>query len=912
MSRVERPKQAARAVVRQLPRARRVGRRYLRKAQRRVAHHGAALTVVVPVYNVREWIRPALESLLAQTLTDLEIIVVDDGSTDGSIDIVAEYAENDGRIRIIHQENAGLGAARNAGARHATGAFIAFFDSDDLVMPDAYRAMVESLRASGSDFVTAAFARGDETLARKPDWVNRTMGRNRAGIRLADEPDLLLDITAWNKVFRTAFWRKHDFQFVEGVRYEDQVPITRAYLTARALDVLRQRVYVWRVRLDGSSITQQKTSIVDLTDRLLSQEGCARLMRKAPALIRETWYRKLLGYDLPSYLVAAINADEEYVALLQTRLDHLKREIPDAVWHQIAFRERITSWVMSHGHLELGAELRGWFEREPGGLPTRTESTVTSFVLPFEADDEVLPEWLRRVYPVDVRPIVRLVETRWDDDVLVLRGSAYLTPLPRELAPQFVTLRLLAASGTVEVPVSRFSDPALRPPSMLAHQDVTDSGFEARIDVPALLAAAPGGQETYRLEVVQHHGEFTRTSDITHVVNTGSGGDRQPREIDGHLVRLAGVVDTGHRIQVSRTYAMLVDHLSAGADEVELVVASSPHDPVVGAVVSGSTDPLTTSAMGEGRSVVRVRRGQDGRLRARHASGREVQVLWCAEPGVIGSSAGAFVRRGPSLSVVVGALGPAVLVSHVSIGDDALEVRGTSLGSAGRHLVLHGPRADSTVSPALPEGHFETRVPLTRDLWGFRSAPLPRGSYELTLQQSAGAALLGGENRVQAVTSLRQGWPVVRHVSGQHLELGLTHTANVVAKSSALSADEASAWTQVRLRHDAYAEARSSAPLPTVLLETFGGAALGDSPLAIAQELRRRYPDLDVAATVMDASLTPPEGIRPVVRFGAEWYELLGRAALLINNNNFPYFFSKSPEQVYVQTWHGTPLKRIG
>ena len=149
-------------------------------------------------------------------------------------------------------------------------------------MPEAYETMVERLRHSGSDFVTGAFARGDASEAVRPNWVGRTMGRNRTGITLEEEPDLVLDITAWNKVFRRSFWTRHELRFVEGVRYEDQVPITRAYLSARAFDVVRDRVYVWRTRLDGSSITQQKSTHADLNDRILSQQGCAALVRDAP------------------------------------------------------------------------------------------------------------------------------------------------------------------------------------------------------------------------------------------------------------------------------------------------------------------------------------------------------------------------------------------------------------------------------------------------------------------------------------------------------------------------------------------------------------------------------------------------------------------------------------------------------
>ena len=97
-----------------------------------------------------------------------------------------------------------------------------------------------------------------------------------------------------------------------------------------------------------------------------------------------------------------------------------------------------------------------------------------------------------------------------------------------------------------------------------------------------------------------------------------------------------------------------------------------------------------------------------------------------------------------------------------------------------------------------------------------------------------------------------------------------------------------------------------------MLFESFGGKSTGDSPAAIAAELRRRGSNLDLVWSVTDNSLPTPDGTRQVVRLSREWYELLGRARFIVNNNNFPDFFVKAPGQTYLQTWHGTPLKRIG
>ena len=112
------------------------------------------VSVIVPVYQVESYLERAVESLLAQTLEELEIILVDDGSTDQSPRICDEYARRfPEKVRVLHQENQGLGLARNAGLDLARGEYVAFVDSDDTVEPDMYRAMAEKARAGGYDMV---------------------------------------------------------------------------------------------------------------------------------------------------------------------------------------------------------------------------------------------------------------------------------------------------------------------------------------------------------------------------------------------------------------------------------------------------------------------------------------------------------------------------------------------------------------------------------------------------------------------------------------------------------------------------------------------------------------------------------------------------------------------------------------
>lgn len=117
------------------------------------------VSVVIPVYNVRRYLQQCLESAIAQTYRNLEIIIIDDGSTDGSGSICDQYAERDGRIHVIHSTNRGLASARNLGLENAQGQLISFLDSDDWIEPHAVETLVRTAQLTGSAIIDARSCR---------------------------------------------------------------------------------------------------------------------------------------------------------------------------------------------------------------------------------------------------------------------------------------------------------------------------------------------------------------------------------------------------------------------------------------------------------------------------------------------------------------------------------------------------------------------------------------------------------------------------------------------------------------------------------------------------------------------------------------------------------------------------------
>lgn len=175
------------------------------------------LSVVIPVYNVKPWLRECLDSVRAQTLRDWECICVDDGSTDGSTDILKEFSSSDPRFRILTRPHSNAGAARNAGLDEAKGDFLLFLDSDDVFSPWMFETLLKEAEQEMADVVSCGntqFADGPPPpVFSKPsdiEWTNRTPDPDWARCPLAS------GTMPWNKVIRKKLF--HDFS----IRFQEQ------------------------------------------------------------------------------------------------------------------------------------------------------------------------------------------------------------------------------------------------------------------------------------------------------------------------------------------------------------------------------------------------------------------------------------------------------------------------------------------------------------------------------------------------------------------------------------------------------------------------------------------------------------------------------------------------------------------
>lgn len=274
--------------------------------------------MIVPGRDIAAFAADALESLRAQTYPRWTAILVDDGSTDDTAAIFDDAARTDARFRVVrHDASRGLGAARNVAIDLVDTPLLGFLDGDDELVPSALERLIATLDRSGSDFVAGAYVRsrfdGERYIAgRVQPWVEAATSPERLGTTLTEHPAACANIVAWSKVSRTELWS--DLRFPEGVAYEDQLVAQLMYTRARRFDVIPDTVVRWRLRADGTSITQGRAQLPVLRDYLTALRGGIRVLHDAGAYAAVSARLALiLAMDIPPLVdIARTHPDPAY------------------------------------------------------------------------------------------------------------------------------------------------------------------------------------------------------------------------------------------------------------------------------------------------------------------------------------------------------------------------------------------------------------------------------------------------------------------------------------------------------------------------------------------------------------------------------------------------------------------------
>ena len=465
------------------------------------------LSVVVPLHDVEDHLEECLRSVARQTLAPghgIEVVLVDDGSTDGSGRIARSFAAADPRFRYVRQENAGPGAARNTGVRHVSpdSAYLAFVDGEDVVPHGAYARMVAALDGSGSDFATGNVWRLDER-GRQQAWQYEWLTRAARRTHITRDPALLADRAAGNKVFRKDFWLRHDLTFPEDGPNEDTPVTIPAHFLASSVDVLREHVLYRRVR-EGF---RRRNDAEGVTDRI---EACRRvsafLAARFPAQTR-AYDVSCLRDDFVPFLEGLPRGGPAYRAAFLDGTGAFLDAAGPAVIVGLPVELRVKWQLVRERRLD---DLIGLLEHEQRhgaafhvrGRLRRTAAHPT----PAGAPLAVAPS-LARLRRGELPVVARAVSARFDArGRLRIRGYAYVRNLPAARRGPTVTFGVLTSARRRgrprTVPTRAVTAPEATENSGQRLHDYDRSGFELTVDPGKLRTRGRLRPGTWQLGVV--------------------------------------------------------------------------------------------------------------------------------------------------------------------------------------------------------------------------------------------------------------------------------------------------------------------------------------------------------------------------------------------------------------------------
>ena len=247
------------------------------------------ISVIIPVYNTAPYLEKCLDSLCAQTAVDIEFILIDDGSTDGSIDILKKYANRDNRFKVITQKNSGTASARNRGLKEAKGEFIGFADSDDWIEPDMFQCLYEKhISDPDADIVQCSYVHEypEKGVSIPSDNSVIIKMLEKSNGHLSGAESLLLeDATVWNRIYRRSMLEQNNICFKEEmICGEDVYFHWTALISATKITAIPHCLYHYRRNRPASHISSRDARIFSYfetlfqIDRFVKEHGRTDLM----------------------------------------------------------------------------------------------------------------------------------------------------------------------------------------------------------------------------------------------------------------------------------------------------------------------------------------------------------------------------------------------------------------------------------------------------------------------------------------------------------------------------------------------------------------------------------------------------------------------------------------------------------
>lgn len=313
------------------------------------------VSVVVIVYNDAERLPTAVQSVLDQTLHGVEVVIVDDCSKDRSYAVAQELeAAHPDRVRAFRlpENSGGCGAPRNHGIQQATGTYVMFLDSDDVLERNACRNMLAAAERTGSDLVSGMCVRVhlDNRWGKTTEWYPWIYSRTRTLESITEDPDLLVyDTLSTNKCYRRAFLLEQGLEFPVGIHYEDLLFSAQAYVAARRITLIPNHVYYWNVveKAASKSISNRRHEIANFVHRMEIHRRVDELLAaKGHTAIKSAKDAKFLKHDLVLHLRDLPLLGDAYRQEFARLANGYLAGIDPAAYENVTFLQAICAYLL--------------------------------------------------------------------------------------------------------------------------------------------------------------------------------------------------------------------------------------------------------------------------------------------------------------------------------------------------------------------------------------------------------------------------------------------------------------------------------------------------------------------------------------------------------------------------------------
>ncbi len=850
------------------------------------------VSVIVPTYNVEDDLPECLDSLVGQTLENIEIIIVDDGSTDSSGDIAQEYAREYDNIAYHRIENQGLGHARNWGARLATGEFLFFPDSDDIVEVDALERMVDAAQTHDADIVIGDADRFN-TKKRWSDSLHRKAlaGDWEAG-HVSTHPQLVYDSTAWNKIYRRSFYERENTTWAEGMLYEDIPTTLPLHFKAKKVARIDGIIYHWRFR-DGSSksITQNQSSLDNFRDRM-------KAIRSNDAFFDEhvedrdlhlAKDRKLLDIDFPLYLDKVDNAEDEFTEEVCSTLREYLNRLDERALAKARAIERLKLHYVSQGDIEGLKAVRKYQNRGYDTLKVRKVGDRFIGKFPLEGVTDELCDMTEELRATGLRTRVR--QAQLDESGLVLdirvnmkrtdfkhvKLAAYLVDMQGNVAATFDCAKQRVRKKR-KIEVSK-DYRAVLVKNQRARRWRLTLGQEP---LTSLSAGA------YRVELhVENDGLVCDPVQLAHPESRG-GAKPMPALVDGRLVH----VEYDYR----RTMKVVVSDNPSAVDDIALDEDGVFHL----ACANGTVKEFNPNVDGDKLAVQNCYFGPTPRYFYRAVDESEPEELWRAieqrdgvlrisrmEPGAVCMRC---TQKGWKLRMDVDV--PPSLADSVS----AVAFRGRLFRAEARMPLAH----DDTGTYAVIDFADEGCVGSIRD-----------DNYDVFVEGIAANGkhlrwpLYCAEDARDALTRVQKG--------GYRYHFDRRYPSAIMRVHRIRKFYERTELERRMIQYVAYPLMRK---LPVkkrlVVFESYFAGSTDCNPGALYRHMEKHHRDYRLTWILHDSRIPGGKGARSVVPDTLPYFWSVARAQYLVTNTDLPGTYVKRAGQTVLQTMHGTPLKHVG